>query len=410
MKSSNLLIEYQCPQCGAPATLEEIDRLFTCHFCRVKSYLLSRVYRYVLPHAAPKNRDLIFFPYWRFKGMLFSSVPGGVRERIIDVSHQAVQSRHFPVSVGLRSQTLKLRFVSPDVEGRFLKPSLPYEDMVRIIEERFAATLPKPIFDQCFVGENLSLLYAPFYVDSRVFDAVLNRPVSCELPDESEILSLPGGPPDWRIRFIPAQCPECGWDLEGERDSLALRCKNCDTLWQSGKKTFMKIQFGHFPAQGENVTYLPFWRIKADVTGIRLASYADMVRTANLPRVIQDDWAEQDFSFWAPAFKVRPKDFLTFSRNLTLSQPPEDPVASMPDAPLHPVTLSIAGAVGSLKATLASFMKPQDKLFPRLPEIETKPKSFVLVYVPFHQRGNELSQPSFRLRINKNLLAFARHL
>ncbi|MGD9137268.1 MAG: hypothetical protein PVH42_10930, partial [Desulfobacterales bacterium] len=35
----NVLIEYQCPQCGAPATIEETDRLFTCQFCRVNSYL-----------------------------------------------------------------------------------------------------------------------------------------------------------------------------------------------------------------------------------------------------------------------------------------------------------------------------------------------------------------------------------
>ena len=133
MKSFRLLIEHQCPQCGAPATLEETDHLFTCEFCRVKSYLLSRVFRYILPHPARENKEVVYFPYWRFKGMLFSCVSNGVKHRIVDVSHQAIESQHFPVSVGLRSQTMKLRFVSPETEGRFLQTSLPYEEMMRII-------------------------------------------------------------------------------------------------------------------------------------------------------------------------------------------------------------------------------------------------------------------------------------
>ena len=62
MKSSSLLIEFQCPLCGAPATLEETDHLFSCEFCRVNSYLMSRVYRYVLPDKASENRELIYFP------------------------------------------------------------------------------------------------------------------------------------------------------------------------------------------------------------------------------------------------------------------------------------------------------------------------------------------------------------
>ena len=35
-------IEQSCPQCGAPANLEETDRLFACPFCRVTSLLLTR--------------------------------------------------------------------------------------------------------------------------------------------------------------------------------------------------------------------------------------------------------------------------------------------------------------------------------------------------------------------------------
>ena len=80
LNTSRLVIEHQCPQCGAPATLEETERLFTCPFCRVKSYLVTRDYfRYMLPHAAPAGKSLVFLPYWRFKGSFFVSLPGGIK-------------------------------------------------------------------------------------------------------------------------------------------------------------------------------------------------------------------------------------------------------------------------------------------------------------------------------------------
>ncbi len=409
-QSSGLVIEHQCPQCGAPATLDETDHLFTCGFCRVKSYLLSSLYHYMLPHAAPEGKELVYFPYWRFKGMLFSCTVNGIKHRIVDVSHQGIPSPYFPVSVGLRSQTQKLRFVSPDSEGHFLKPSLPHKEVIDIIKERFSDNLPKPVYDQSFVGEALSVLYSPFYVDAKVVDAVLNRPVSPELPEDFDMAAMPGGSPKWQVRFIPAQCPDCGWDLEGERDSLALNCNNCETVWQSGKGRFMKLTFGHIPEEGDDLTYLPFWRIRGNVSGFELNSYADLIKLANLPKVVQEEWKEQEFRFWAPAFKIRPENFLNFSRNLTLSQPQEEVVEKMPQDTFYPVTLSIMEAVESLRLTLASFVKPQRTMLPEIPHTEIRPKSFVLVYIPFHEKGNELTQPAFRLRLNKNLLAFAKHL
>ena len=103
VKSSNFLIDYQCPQCGAPAVLDETDRLFFCEYCRVKSYLITKDYfRYTLPSKAPENKKLLYFPYWRFKGMLFSCVSNGVRQKFIDVSHQAVNpNRKVKVRLGI---------------------------------------------------------------------------------------------------------------------------------------------------------------------------------------------------------------------------------------------------------------------------------------------------------------------
>jgi hypothetical protein len=168
-RSINFFIEHQCPQCGAPATLEETDRLFHCEFCRVKSFLLEKdFFRYTLPNNVPPGKTLFFFPYWRFKGMFFSCTPGGIQHRFMDLSHQAIRSGMFPVSVGLRSQALKLRFVSPDMEGRFLTPTMPIDQAMDIFDSRYANGLPQPMLHQSHIGESLSLIYSPFYVGEKI--------------------------------------------------------------------------------------------------------------------------------------------------------------------------------------------------------------------------------------------------
>ena len=134
------------------------------------------------------------------------------------------------------------------------------------------------------------------------------------------------------------------------------------------------------------------------------------MRLANLPKVVQDDWKERGFRFWSPAFKVRPQDFLKFAKYLTLSQPGDETVPALPKGEMYPITLPFAEAIESLKVILASFIKPQKILFPKLPEISIKAKSLFLVFIPFRIKGNELSQPDYRLRINKNLMAYGRRL
>jgi len=410
MNVSRLLIEHQCPQCGAPATLEETERLFTCLFCRVKSYLVTRDYfRYMLPHDAPAGKSLVFFPYWRFKGSFFVSLPGGIKPRIVDVSRQAVSSPLFPVSLGLRSQTLKLRFVSPENEGIFLRPKVSSKDLLRLAEETFTSSTQEPMFAKAFIGDTLSQIYSPFYVTDKVFDAVLNRPVSSALPEGFDILTMEGGKPDWRIEFIPSLCPNCGWDLEGEKNALALSCKNCNSLWMNKGKGFSKLEFGVFPSETQDSIYFPFYRIRADVSGIKLSSYADLVKTANMAKVVQESWEEKPFRFWTPAFKIRPQDFLFFSRNLTLSQPPKEYATQLPQGEVLPVTMPFQDAVESLKINLAGFIKPP-KMLQVLDTVEIKAKSLVLVYIPFQRSGNELFQPAFNLRTNKTLLQYAKHL
>jgi ribosomal protein L37AE/L43A len=407
----NLLIEHQCPQCGAPALLEETDRLFSCDFCRVKSYLLEPgFFRYLLPDKAPPGQSLIYMPYWRFKGTQFSCVTAGIQHRFIDVSHPANTTQIFPMSLGLRSQALKLRFATPETKGHFLKPDLPLKSVMDIFDQRFRSRLPEPVFLQSHIGESISLIYSPFYMKERLYDAIINKPLANKLPDDFDLSKLTDESSGRHIKFIPTLCPDCGWDMHGERDSLVLMCKNCNSMWKAGKQDLQKIKFAYLAGQNEKTTYLPFWRIKTKISGIDLNSFADMARVANLPKAIQDEWEKIPFRFWGLAFKVRPQTFVNLSRNITLGQPRGELVEKLPEGSIHPVTLPISEAVESLSVTLASFIKPARKRYPELPTIKIRPKAYALIYIPFREGHHEYVQPELNLTINKNQLALAGNL
>jgi hypothetical protein len=407
----NFLIEHQCPQCGAPAIMEETDRLFACEFCRVKSYLMAKdVFRYLLPSKAPVSKNILYFPYWRFKGMMFSCAGNGVAHKFVDVSHQAVLSRLFPVSLGLRSQALKLKFVKPETAGRFLKPTRSFEQVKKIFENRFARSLPKPVLHQAHIGETLSLIYAPFYLQKGLYDGVLNRPVAASPADQFEIDQLAAERPDWPIHFVATLCPHCGWDLSGEKDSLILLCKNCTSAWYPVGKKLKKIKFGIHASDDSNAIYLPFWRIRPEISGLNLDNYADLIQVANIPKVIQPGWEDIGFRFWAPAFKVRPKVFLQLSKNMTLSQLHNEPVVELPKQRHHPITLPITEAIESLKVNLASFLKPKSQVAHVLPAIEVSARSFVLVYIPFIEKHHQFIQPQIQFAINKNVIALSDNL
>lgn len=396
--------------------MNETDRLFTCDFCKVRSYLVPRdVFRYRLPDKVPEDRERIFFPYWRFKGMLFFCTAAGITPRFIDVSHQALACRHFPHSLGFRSQALKLRFATTESGGRFLQPEFSLDQIMESFEERFGSQLPKPLHHQAHVGESLSLIYAPYYLADRIYDGVLNEPLEGTALDAVEPLADKAGPLRWTLQFLATLCPQCGWDLEGARDCLVLMCRNCDTAWQAGKQGLEAIRYGCLPpstvpGEGAAVLYLPFWRIGTEVTGVRLQTYADLAVLANLPKVHQDSWDSIPFRFWSPAFKIRPQTFLPLATKMTLTEPGRDPDPHLPEGTLYPVNLPVREAAESLKVILADFIKPRQTQYPRLGEIRIRPRAYLLVYVPFIPQHGDLVQPEFRFTIRQSQLAHAGNL
>jgi len=282
---SGLLIDHQCPQCGAPAVLEDTDRLFSCPYCRVKSYLLQKGhFRYRLPHRAPEDAAVFYIPYWRMRGMMYWVQPGGIDSRVVDHSQPAVAGSAFPLSLGLRSQAMRLQFAGEDGNGRFIRPNVTRNMAETAFKGNFGVTLAPPPYDQAFIGETLSLIYAPFYVRQGLTDAVLNRQIRPEIPDFS---GLTEDESRWPVLFVPTLCPNCGWDMDAERDALALPCRRCGSLWRAGEHGLKRMKAAHLPADEAHPVFLPFWRVSVAVSGLILYSFADFARLANLPRVIR---------------------------------------------------------------------------------------------------------------------------
>jgi ribosomal protein L37AE/L43A len=413
VKNANFLVEHQCPQCGAPVVLEETERFFTCSYCRVKSYLMHHGYlRYYLPAKTPQRPDLFYIPYWRFKGMGFSLQASQTTHRFIDTSQQAVNLSGMPPSLGLRPQAINMRFVLPDTPGQFIKPQVPKIEAMQTVERRMQQALKRCTMRQFFIGESISIIYAPFYGTNRLFDGILEQPLGAEFDLTERLIKAPASKPARQFSFVPSLCPACGWDMQGRPDTRVLHCTNCTTAWMASRSGFKQVPFSHWKAKhpAETDRYLPFWRIQADASGIQLDSYADLVRIANLPKAVQESWGNRPFRFWVPAIKIKPKRFLRLSTSLTLSQPRWKPLDKMPAPFSYPVTLPLKEAIECLMITLGEIVKPRKSFAANFPQIQLKPASALLVYLPFAEGHHEYICRELQVAINKNVLSHADNL
>jgi hypothetical protein len=205
-------------------------------------------------------------------------------------------------------------------------------------------------------------------------------------------------------------CPKCGWNLDGNRDSIVLTCQNCDTAWEASEGKFVPVTYEEVPGEGSDTVYLPFWRISARAQGMPIDSFADFIRVTNQPRVIGKDWENQEMQYWSPAFKIRPKIFLDLSRQMTLSQQRFESERRIPKKNLFPVTLPRTEAMQSIKLTLAGSAMNKKDVFPMLPGLKFKIKGATLVYLPFTETSHEMIQQHMGTSINKNTLEFGRNL
>lgn len=407
----NLVVEHECPQCGAPIELNETDHILRCPYCNVQHFLFAPDhFRFVLPHKAP-DKDIIYAPYLRFRGKVYVCQNQTIQHRVVDITHVGTPFKGLPPSLGVRPQAMKMKFATPDTAGSFITSSARSIDILAAVGKHTSLFTSGRVFHRAYIGETISLIYFPLYIQrTTIIDAVINKPIA-QLPHGTDML----GPainknPRWKLTFLATLCPQCGWNLEGDRDSVVLTCNNCNTAWEASKGGFTQADFSVIPGRGSHTIYFPFWKTTVSCKGVDINSYGDFIRVTNQPMVVKKDWENQDMSFWSPAFKIRPKFFLRLSTQLTVLQHHFQTKEETVKGRLYPVTLPRAEAAQSMKLTLAASATVKKNIVPFLPHVRFAIKGSTLVYLPFTNTPHDMVQQQAPISINKKALEFGRHL
>ncbi len=414
----DLTIHQNCPSCGADIELHEADRLIRCPYCEVKNFMVRRgPLRFVLPDKAPAHidrRGMFYAPYLRFKGNVFYCRGSQLKHKVVDTTRRGVNSSILPPSLGLRPQAMRISLVTDRVSGSFF----PQTVRARTLLEKAAQLtvidsekIKAPFYHRAYVGESLSCIYLPLYVeDGILFDAVINKPLahggSFQALQEKGERYHPG----WTPHFLATLCPHCGDTLEGEHDSLVLSCHNCHSSWQEQQSGFQSIAWQRVPSRHPHMYYLPFWRLQVRTSGVEMNSFADFLRITNQPLVIQSVHEKMDLAIWVPAFKLKPKTFVQFAKNMTVSQLKVSGSEQTMVKRMHPVTLLRAEAIQGLKSILAEAALNKRELLPRLPYISFHPLATRLTYLPFFDKGHDFVQEQSGLSLAKSVLRFGRSL
>ena len=405
----NLTIEQPCPQCGGPVELAEADHVLICPYCGTKNFLSTSMPALLLPPARD-YAEMIHVPYLRFRGSVFSCADHDIQHQVTDTSLLGVPLNILPPSLGIRPQAMKIRFATNKLRGTFLKC---FHDAGAAVERAGSLqniTAGQTLYHRAYIGETLSLIYQPLYLENeKLGDAITGKPLARLKGGLAGLDKVMEPAPPLDLDFLATLCPQCGWDLDCAGDSVVLTCPNCQTAWQVNGKRFSQVKCVCMDCSDNKALYLPFWKMDVNCRGIRLESFADFAKLANLPRKNQSDWKERKPVLWSPAFKVRPRTFLRLTKQcFTLLE--ESPGEKKIPANAHAVNLPQGEAAESLKIILANIAANRKKLLPMLPDIHISATSATLVYLPFDNTGYDLRQTESGISLNKQILAWGTKL
>jgi hypothetical protein len=359
--------------------------------------------------------EIFYVPFWRVRGIWFACDDElEVKSSFVDATYCAFHGGPYPESLGLRPQALKLRFATPESGPLFPEPPQAFNTIFEKIEEGLpqyhTGNSPVRIFHRSFLGEKVSIVYAPFFLKNRALhDGILGKPLKALRDGMSNV--PPQASAGRPLKVIPAMCPECGWDLEGGRDSVVFFCRNCNKAWYLAKNSLERKDFIVLNGRSQgDMAYLPFWRIKAHIERLKMQTMADLARLANLPVVVRKEWESKDIFFWVPAFKVHAPLFLRLARLLTLQQPGDFVGHEEPLANPQPASLPVDDACQSITVIIASLIAVKKRIWPSLESVITRSIHADLVYIPFLEQEGDYFNPSLKISVPKNSLKFGQNL
>ncbi|MCG6931840.1 MAG: hypothetical protein LJE64_14900, partial [Desulfofustis sp.] len=266
---------------------------------------------------------------------------------------------------------------------------------------------------RAFIGESVSCLYQPLYVENGVIhDGVLDREIGSldavgPLLHDPELLM--GFDRSWQPGYLAMVCPRCGDAMQGEPDSLVVHCFNCDSCWKESQGSFREVGYRAVDG-GTRSVHLPFWRLRVAAEGIGMKSFGDLLTVANQPVVVRSEHRDRELEFWVPALKIRPKVFLTLARSATLSQlrfPEGD--RELPTN-LQPVTLPEREAFQAIKPLFADLAVNKRDVMPMLPDLSFTLQESTLTFLPFTDTGHDYVQTHSGLSVASSVVRFGRKL
>jgi len=354
---------------------------------------------------------MIYIPYIRFKGCSYACTDTSIVSRVVDLTLRGAHVDGFPLSLGVRPQAMKLRIARiKDMPGTFMGSSLSTEDALREIVRHIKVAGTTEYYCAS-IGETVSIVYQPAYVrDGRLYDAVLDRPVGSWKGHLSADCCESRAEAGWDVTFLPTLCPRCGWNLDGERDSVVLTCPNCVTMWEGDGNGLRPVEFGTAESRTPRVNYLPFWRIVVAGRGRATASFAEFLRVTRQPVLIRKQWEQEPMAFWVPAFKIRPRLFLRIGSQLTVTHPNPGLKKVLPATNLFPVTLPKAEAYQSLTLIVAASAMAKPLIFPHLRGMKLHADSSRLAYLPFRQSSHDLIEEHTGLTFPRKAAEWGRTL
>jgi hypothetical protein len=403
----NFQINMQCPQCGAPAVLDETEYIIQCQFCRTCNIIHTHPYPcfYIEPKQEKySSLKIAYIPYWRFKGLEFTlgnKTPGF---RVIDLSYLAVNKKKIPPTLGFRSQTQKLKFLQKDINGSFLPPAISRKNILKQI----GGAGDKKVH----IGEILSLIFMPFYQgEDIIYDGLTGNRVPISPAD----LAADKKSPAYNLKFTPSICPNCGWDLKGETDSLVLHCHNCTSFWLIRNKKLDPVKAMFFDSSSDSNLQIPFWQLHIQFSHLECSTLAHLIKIANIPKIIRkpentQTEKQKKLYFYIPAFKLNPKLFLRIGKQTTLADITPSRVENIPQGRFHPVDLPLEEGAQSIYPLLMHLCTNKKTTWDILRKEKPKLKSHGLVYMPFYAAGLEYIQDKLGFSIQKNSLKFGRQL
>ena len=398
--------------------MQEADKLTSCVFCDVQNYMVnSGLLRYILPDQVPEHisrEDIIYFPYLRFKGNLFTCQGVELDTKVLDTTHQGIETVLLPLSLGLKPQAMKVTLVNESHKGRFVRrtdTAVTVLQRVSLVEDAITEMNEEVVNHRAFIGETVSCIYLPLYIENGIlYDGILNRKVGIAeswLTDKKSSVRYQKA---WAPQFLATICPQCGASMEGEQDTLVMNCFNCNSCWAEKNGKFVPVPYTLLAAEQEEARWLPFWRISVETAGIKMQTVADFLKATNQPVVVNWKHKERDLEFWVPAMKLRPKIFLKLAKSATLSQlkfPEGDKKLAKP---IFPVTLPLKEAVQSLKSLVAEATVNKKDVLPQLPDLSLSIKRTSLVLLPFVDTGHDLVQEHSALAVASSVVRFGRKL